>query len=120
MALERLPESTPVSRNFQMIEQLLADFGMDSATGAPRKVGFRFGSTTVTYPGAQQFSTITNVTHGLGQAPVAVFTQAFGTVLHLAEPHTVSSTQIGVATTTRDESSPVNGTTANVYWLVIG
>jgi hypothetical protein len=111
--LEQLADGSISDRNFQKLMSLVPDSGGQT-------VGFRFGETSVTYPGASQSATLKTVAHGLGRIPVVVFTQAFNTTVHLAEPHSKDATNIQITTATRDESSPAGGTTAAVFWLVIG
>src|SRR3954469_23599935 len=88
-----------LQRNMQLIDQRLIDTG-------GRSVGVRFGAT-----GAINAGTNATITHGLGKAPVAVFTQT-------ATGQVVLGLDLGGAPTFRATNASATNTTG--YWMVIG
>jgi hypothetical protein len=88
-----------------------------------RAVDIRFGTATVTWPGASSICTELTVSHGLGKAPVLVLVTAQangqGTVFagHAGAP---TSTTFKTQVETCNGFAPGAGTTLPVAWLVIG
>lgn len=94
----------------------VADFGKDG-------VKVRFGSGTVTWPGASQLTGVVTVTHGMGLTPTAVV--AIATFTAGAGSAMVGLTGAPGATTFTIQGynpggAPVAGTTSTFYWLAIG
>lgn len=113
LALERLLDGSITARNFQKLQQLVIDTGGQS-------VGMRFGTTSVTWPGGAQATNVPAVDHGLGRTPVVALLTPLNSTNLVLSVMSVTATQITVQGATRDESSPVLGTTRTVHWLVIG
>lgn len=82
-------------------------------------IKIRFGSNSVTWPGGSPNTSDTTVTHGLGADPSLVLTSNISTTNMVLMSHTETITTFKVAGTTRDGSSPANGTQRFFYWLAL-
>ena len=110
--LEQLRDGTVTDRNFQKLMSLVMDTGGQS-------VGIRFGSDSVTWNGASPTSPATTVTHGLGSKPVCVLLTSTGSTNAVYSTATPTTTSMDITATTRDGSTPANGTQRFFYWAVI-
>lgn len=85
----------------------------------------RFGVATLTWPGAQAFSTALEVAHNLGRTPTIRMASidglgmsglnAFPTIV----AYQGATGNTGFQAWTIDNQSPANGSTARFYWLVM-
>lgn len=121
ISLEPLTDGSPAARNFDTLRRLVPDSGGQS-------VRFRFGTVTLTWPGASQQSNAPTTAHGLGSVPANAQLTPLGGLsagsFVIAVPVVVAAgtdaTNLQVTAKTHDESSPAAGTTAVIYWVVFG
>lgn len=114
ISLEHLADGSVSARNFETLRRLVVDTGGES-------LGLRVGSETLTWPGGSADTGTVTVDHGLGKAPVALFTQSGTLTAHARpDPSSVTTVDFDVRARTVDASTPAAATTMTVYWLVIG
>lgn len=101
--------------------QFILDVIAKSATDTGgRSIKLRWGSATIAWPGASPVATNTNVSHGLGSAPVAVLASMASTApWSVAQPGVFTATQFTLGVRTFDGTSPA-AASYTAYWIAIG
>jgi hypothetical protein len=115
-----------ISRQLPLQPQQLSDAAKDLfpqlVTGGAHKINF--GTTTVTFPGAENASKNKEVEHGLGTTPAAILVTCEGTTSggsggNFAEAVTKSSTKITIRAV-NPFVKPALNETLTVNWFAIG
>lgn len=115
IALERLFDNSPASRNFETLRRLVLDPGGVTA-------GIRFGLMTVTWPGGAALSNAATAAHGLGTTPIAAFASpnsqtGTGACCFYIQ---FDATNVTVNLETNGGAFPANTAVTPTSWLVIG
>jgi hypothetical protein len=125
MKLPALPVQDPrATMNFDaIVKHDLSLVQIAAAAGAsPIKVAY--GTGTWTWPGGQESSSITTITHGLGTTPAIVIAQANAdqgaTEALVSVTFSPTSTTFGTRGSSKVHTNYPAATTATFYWLAIG
>lgn len=120
ITLDPLGDGSASERNFLTLMQLVPDMGTDPTTGLPRSAGIRFGVQALTWPGANVFTNVSTVTHGLGRTPkVIVATANLATTTLFVFTYAPGATTFNLQGWT-PSAAPALNTTENVSWVAIG
>jgi len=123
--LPALPVADPLSTlNFEAIQKHDLSLVQIAAAAGATPIKVAYGTGTWTWPGGQQSSSITTVTHGLGTTPAFVVVQANGdqgtTEALVSLAFNATGTTFDTRGSSKVHTNYAAATTAGFWWLVIG